>query len=74
MKFRSNIQSVPHFIFNDSLLTNIYMEEIISENMSKFCTGDAIIMYQLLVWSQVCMALSAVPQFALSCRYSPSTG
>ena len=52
-------------IFSTSLqLTNISMEEIISENMSKFCTGDVVIMYQLIVWAQECMALSTVHYLA----------
>ena len=36
------------------------MEEIIAENKPKFCTGDVIIMYQLIVWAKVRMALSIV--------------
>ena len=62
------IVSLTIFSTSSQLVTNISMEEIISENMSKFCTGDVIIMYQLIVCAQVRMALSTAHYLAAICR------
>ena len=46
LKFRPSLNTT---LSMSSQVTNISMGEIISKNKSKYCTGDVIIMYQLIV-------------------------